>query len=385
MPRRWLADPARLREIAETTMRTLHAARAGTLSLRLLADQTARVLAGTMDALNALALLTGADMRVGRPHTSRLHVPDWLPAFVDAGRAFVAIAAVSLFWIVTAWPNGTSAILLVTIVVLFFAPRGEQAAKISTSYMVGVAIACVFAAIIEFAVLPRVDSFAAFSIVIGLYLVPVGALISRQRQSATLTAMATGGGVFFLLLLAPANQMVYDTSQFYNAALAILAGCAAATLSFHLLPPPSPALRARRLLALTLRDLRRLATGPLRSTSDDWEGLVYSRLAAFPDSAQPLQRAQLIVALLMGTEIIRLRAIVPPLGLVPELTAALAALAQDNGATATALLTLIDRRLASLADQESLAPLALHARSSLLALSDALAQYDPYFDAGATA
>jgi uncharacterized membrane protein YccC len=385
MPTRWLADPVRLRKIAETTMQTLSAAPAATPSLRLLADQTASVLAGAVDVLNALALLTGADLRAGRPRAGRLQVPDWLPAFVDAGRAFVAIAAVSLFWIVTAWPNGTSAMLLVTVVVLFFAPRGNQAAKISTSYMVGVAIACVFAAIIHFAVLPGVESFAALSIVIGLYLVPVGALISPQRQSATLTAMATGGGVFFLLLLAPANQMTYDTSQFYNTAIAVLAGCAAATVSFHLLPPLSSAFRTRRLLALTLRDLRRLATGSLPRTADDWEGLVYSRLAVFPDSARPLQRAQLIAALFIGTEIIRLRAIVPPLGLGAELTAALAALAQGNSAAATVQLAFIDRRLAGLADQESPPPLALRARSSILALCDALTQYAPHFDAGATA
>jgi uncharacterized membrane protein YccC len=197
--------------------------------------------------------------------------------------------------------------------------------------------------------------------------------------------MTTGGGILFLLLLAPANQMVYDTARFYNAALAILAGCAAATLSFHLAPPLSPAFRTRRLLALTLRDLRRLATGPLPRTSDDWEGLVYRRLAVLPDSARPLQRAQLIAALLAGTEIVRLRHIVLRLGLSAELTAALADLAQDNSTAATAQLALIDHHLAALANQEVLAPLALRTRSSLLALSDALTQYSAYFDAGATA
>jgi len=53
-------------------MQTLHAAPADTPSLRLLADQTAKVLAGTADALNAMALLTGVDTQVGdgRPQLS---------------------------------------------------------------------------------------------------------------------------------------------------------------------------------------------------------------------------------------------------------------------------------------------------------------------------
>jgi uncharacterized membrane protein YccC len=385
-PRRWMADPVRLGEIARATMQTQHAAQAGTPSLRLLADQTAKVLAGTADALNALARLTDVDTRADRcARRARLHVPDWLPAFVNAGRAFVAIAAVALFWIVTARPNGTVAITLAALVVIMFAPRGDQAPAVITTYMVGVAVACVFAAIIKFAILPGVETFAAFSIVIGLYLVPVGALISPQRQPATLIAMGMGGSSYFLLLLAPANQMAYDTTQFYNTALAIFGGCGAAALSFHLLPPLSPAFRTRRLLALTLHDLRRLATGLSPRTSDDWEDLMYSRLAVLPDDVRPSQRAQLLAALFTGTEIIQLCRIAPRLGFGAELAAALAALAQDNSTTATARLALIDRRLALLTDQEASAPLRLRARSSILALSDALTQHASYFDAGAPA
>lgn len=130
LARRTIAlDPVidqRLREIARATMQTQHAAQAGTPSLRLLADQTAKVLAGTADALNALAPVTDVDTQADRrPRRARLHVPDWLPAFVNAGRAFVAIAAVALFWIVTAWPNGAVAITLAAVVVIMFAPRGD--------------------------------------------------------------------------------------------------------------------------------------------------------------------------------------------------------------------------------------------------------------------
>jgi hypothetical protein len=45
-------------------------------------------------------------------------VPDWAPAFVNAGRAFVAIGAVELFWVVTAWPSGALAIVFVAIIVV---------------------------------------------------------------------------------------------------------------------------------------------------------------------------------------------------------------------------------------------------------------------------
>jgi uncharacterized membrane protein YccC len=100
--------------------------------------------------------------------------------------------------------------------------------------------------------------------------------------------------------------MSYDTQEFYNAALTTVAGVGAAALSFRLVPQLSPMLRARRLLALTLRDLRRLASGSIPRSPDAWEGRVYSRLSVLPDAAEPLQRSQLVAALSVGAEIIRL-------------------------------------------------------------------------------
>ena len=180
----------------------------------------------------------------------------------------------------------------------------------------------------------------------------------------------------FVPLLAPANQMNYDTVQFYNAAAAIVAGSGAAALSFRLLPPLSPALRSERLLALTLRDLRRLATAPLRRRRPDWEGRIYSRLAALPDQAEPLKRAQLLSALSVGSEIIHLRRIAPQLGLAAE------AIAQGNSAAATERMTALDRRLASRGDADPHTSLVLRERGRILAVTDSLVQHRAYFDTG---
>jgi uncharacterized membrane protein YccC len=245
--------------------------------------------------------------------------------------------------------------------------------------MVGTMLAVVFAAIIKFALLPGVSTFAGFSLALGLYLVPAGALIAQPWQTAMFTAMA----VNFVPLLAPANPMSYDTAQFYNTALAIAAGVGAGARSFRLLPPLAPPLRTRRLLALTLRDLRRLATAAITRTAAAWEGHVYGRLSAMPDQAEPLQRAQLLAAVSVGSEIIRLRRSAPRLGLGPDLDAALAAFAQRRSAIATARLARLDRRLASRTGAKPEARLALRTRTNLLAISEALTQHAPYFDAEA--
>jgi uncharacterized membrane protein YccC len=188
----------------------------------------------------------------------------------------------------------------------------------------------------------------------------------------------------FVPLLAPANQTSYDTVQFYNAALAIVLGCGAAALSFRLLPPLSPAKQSERLLALTLRDLRRLATAAAQQPPDDWKNRAYSRLAALPDQAEPLQRAQLLAALSVGTEIIHLRRIAPQLSLVSELDSALKALAQGNSVAATAGLTALDQRIALLGKSDPETSSVQRERGRVLAICDALVRHRSYFDAGAS-
>jgi uncharacterized membrane protein YccC len=305
-------------------------------------------------------------------------VPDWLPSLVNAGRAFVAIGIVELFWIVTEWPNGAFAIAFTAIVVLLLAPQGDRAYAAAMRFMIGSVLGTVFTAIIAFAVLPGLETFEAFSLAIGLYLIPAGALMAQPWQTMMFTAMV----INFVPLLSPANQMSYDTMQFYNFALAINAGSGAGALSFRLLPPLSPGFRTRRLLGLTLRDLRRLAIGPVW-TADDWEGRIYGRLAALPDAAEPLQRSQLVAASSVGTEIIQLRHIATRLGLGSDLDAALEALAQGNSAIATTGLARLDDRLASCPGAGSEESFALQARGSILAISEALIEHASYFDAGA--
>jgi len=117
-------------------------------------------------------------------------VPDWLPALFNAGRAFVAVGAVELFWILTAWPNGARAITFAAIGVILLAPRADQAYAAAVSFMLGTGLTAIFAAIIAFAVLPNTETFAAFSLAIGLVLVPAGAGMAQPWQTPMFTAMA---------------------------------------------------------------------------------------------------------------------------------------------------------------------------------------------------
>ena len=240
--------------------------------------------------------------------------------------------------------------------------------------MSGSVLSVVIVATLLFAALPNVETFAGFSLIIGLVLVPLGTVLALQWQRAIFTGMVT----VFVPLLAPTNPMSYDPQQYYNTALTIVTGVAAAAFSFRLLPPLSPEFRTRRLLTLTLRDLRRLAVGPLPDSAEDWEQRMYARLALLPDQARPLERAWLVAALSTGTKIIQLRHLCHRFGLSRGLGAALDAISRGNCATATAELADLDTALTSRPGEG-----VLRARGLILAISIALTQHSAYFEAGA--
>jgi hypothetical protein len=131
------------------------------------------------------------------------------------------------------------------------------------------------------------------------------------------------------------------------------------------------------LLQLTLRDLRRITAGPIPRTPGEWEGRIFGRLAALPDQAEPLQRAEMLAALSVGTEIIQLRRISRRMDLGRELDAAREALTRGDIELATAHLDRLDDALAARPGAA-----ALRARGSILALREVLTQHAAYFEAG---
>jgi uncharacterized membrane protein YccC len=349
-------------------------------SLRLLLDQTAMALAGLSRTLVGLALLV-ADLRnpVSRRDHARPYIADWLPSLINGGRAFVTIGAAEILWIVTAWPTGTTCIIWAAIAVVLFGPKSDLAYQSAAGYCAGAVIAAVCAAVIKFAVLPQCESFACLCATFACYLTPVGALSSRGRLPALFGVMAPS----FVALVSPANVMVYDTAAFYNAALGLVAGAALAALAFLLLPPLSPAIRTRRLLASTLCDLRRIAAGHGPRSPREWRRRMYARLIALPNSAGPLERAQLTAAVTAGAALIHLHRAARTLPIGARLQSAFTALSEGRCTFAAEALAWVDRDLASRPLQGSSLKRAIRARASVLALTEILDQHAAYFCAGA--
>jgi uncharacterized membrane protein YccC len=382
-PTHWTENSVGVCRICGTAVQRLCSLPATTPSVRLVLDKTAEALSGLAQALNGLVLLV-AEPATPAPRRSgivRFCVPDLLPALITAGRAFIVIGTAALFWIAAAWPGGSFAITIAAIVALLLGTRADQAYAAALLFIVGIVFDLFLSATVLFALLPwlHAEGFAGLSLVIGLCLVPIGALLAQAHQ-AWQVGLFTAMALAFMPLLQPTNPMTYDPLVFYNAALAVVVGAGSAALSFRLLPPLSPAYHSIRLLTLTLRDLRGIAAG---QTATDWEGRVGARLVAMPGAATPLQRAQLLAALSVGSNVIRLRQLTRELNIGAEFDPVLVSMAQGDSAGAAAHLAWLDAALGARTGTVPEMQTVMRARASVLSLSEVLNQHAVYFGTGA--
>jgi uncharacterized membrane protein YccC len=368
--------PAELREACCSAARSLTRFNAETPSQRLLADSAAAGLLGMARALNGLTGVVDPREMIAVKGTARSHVPDWLPPFINALRVFVTVGAISLFWIASAWPSGVTAITFCAVVVVLLSLQGDLAYSASMMFLQGCVIAVVVAAVLVFGILPRATTFHSLCLALGLALVPFGFLIARARSPM----MFFSASVHLPPMLSIANRMTYDASQFWNTSSAIVAGVGFGAMAMRLLPPLSPAIRSRRLLALTLADLRRLAKRASPGRQDEWEDRGVARLLAMPDQAEAVERAELAAAVAVGKEIVWFRHVAPRFVRPGMVDAALTALAQGRGSEAIERLKEIDRQVAAQPPARSGRRIRLRVRASILVISDQLVQFGSYFD-----
>lgn len=369
--------PAELRQACCLAVRSLSRFKAETPSHRLLADSAAEGMLAMARTLNGLTGVVDPSDMIPVRGRAGLHVADWLPPSINALRAFLSVGAMSLFWIASAWPGGAMAITFCAIVVVLLPLQGDLAHSASMTFLNGCVFGAGVAAVLVFGILPRVVTFPSLCLALGLALVPFGFLFALTRNQLFLFAAT----IFFVPLLSITNVMTYDAARFWNNALAILAGIAVGSVAMLILPPVSPAIRTNRLLALTLADLRRLAKrAPSRKREGDWESHGHARLLAMPEQAAPVERAELVAAVALGNESVRLRRVAPRFVPSSAVDAALQALAEGRSGEATERLKDIDRQLAARPRAWSGGRIVLRLRASLRAMCGQLSEYAPFFD-----
>ena len=342
-PASWQYEPRAMRTAMLVAVRRLMTLPADTPSLQLLCDRTAEGLLALCRAVSGIMVLDHPWVTQLPQHVAWLRVPDVLPALINGVRAFLTIGAAALIWVWAGWPGGVPFIEFAAIAITLFAPREDAAYATARSFTIGTALTAVCAAVVAFAVLPRSRTSLASvpcSVWCWYRLGPCrhgpgnSRCSSRWRPTSFRCSARRTHGL--------------RSGAILNLAMALLGGVAFAMLAMRLLPPMPPEMRVRRLLALTLRDLRRLTHGRLQRSSVAWTGRMYGRLSAVPEAVDTLQPAQMTAALAVGSEIIRLRHVARRFGIAAVLEPAMTAIAAGDSSRAIDALDRFDRTLAEL-------------------------------------
>ncbi len=346
------------------------------LSLRLTSGGSADVAAGLALATNGLMLLNDpAKARdVWRP--PGLFVADYLPAFVNGFRVFVGVGAAVLLWILTAWPNGLQAVTFAAITIMVFSPMQEKSGRGALGQGIGTLLAAIVVAIVKFAILPNHETFVAFALIIAIALVPMAAL----SMIPPMTPYFLPATLNFVPLLAPANQIAYDTLSYFNSALGLLIGCGFGIVAILIIPPVSTRVRSQRLVDLSIRDMRCLAVGSRKWNLVQWQGRIYSRLVAMPADAAPVQRSYLVAILSVGIQIIRLQRLSRTGRMGAELSDIENSLAAGDLRRLRSVLNSVDSEIAMMPKTRPGAPGRLRARAALLAIREAVERHNEYFE-----
>lgn len=331
-------------------------------------DATRRMVA---DA--ALAVATGIEamaagivlLRAGRGARRRWRAPfviaDPLSAVLNGARAFAAVAATAAFWVATAWPAGPFAMVFAAATTLIFGAFGDEARARAGDYAAGAAVMAALGAVLYFCVLPSLTTFPALAAVLAALFVPLGIMQAGAWHPVAFLAMSIAS----LPLLGVGNPAAYDAAGYLNLALAVIAGTVTGTLFFVAMPVMDPQARARRLLALSLRDFRRLAGGPLPAGPARWTVLMARRLEALPAQAPAEDAAALMALLALGRAIIDLAQGLPGGEARSRLATALAPLAAGRVAAARAAFAALEAPSAG-------APANPHLRARITVIREAI-------------
>lgn len=245
--------------------------------------------------------------RVGSAGTLSWHRDLQMALFYGA-RSALALLGLSIYWIYTAWPAASGAMLLAAVVCSLFANR-DNAVAIGLSFLRGIVYAIPAAMLVSQWLLPQWNGFPLLCLAMGVPL-----FFATLGMAVPVTAgTATSFAIHFIVLVAPRNQMDYDLATLLNSAQGVLIGVGFAVVIFRLLTL-RPGWLTRRLLDATCVDLGRLTRRPLAQAENWFGGRMADRLLRLARHANLLPEQERrrwddgLLALDLGNELIHLRA-----------------------------------------------------------------------------
>jgi uncharacterized membrane protein YccC len=241
-------------------------------------------------------------------------------AILNGVRAMLAVLLVALFWIITAWPYGAYAVMMVAIACALFASTPAPATAINLG-LLGGCIALPLAFICKFFILPVTDGFVQLSAVLGLFL-----LLSAWLMGLTRKTMMIGLGFccMFCFMITPGNTMQYDPIKLINFGWSQVLGQAAAATMFAIFAPVTSPWFKRRLPAMLRRQITLICRAPLDGLAERFESGTRDIMQRIAEAGRP-EDAQtrpvidwMFLVLETGRAVIHLRCAAEGLALIAQ-------------------------------------------------------------------
>lgn len=185
-----------------------------------------------------------------------VHGDSWI-AILSGLRSIAVLFVLSGFWIATAWPGGSTAVILGAVFCILFGTMPSPLVVLK-QVTAGFAFGQLMAYVCLFMVWPATDSFASMALGLLPFLIFCAWLIETRRFSVE----ASGVFIGFLAGIAPHNQMHYDMVTFVNDGISSFVGLGAAGVAFAVLPASAARLR-KRLFASLGRQAAQACLAPL--------------------------------------------------------------------------------------------------------------------------
>jgi uncharacterized membrane protein YccC len=181
---------------------------------------------------------------------------DVLGALWTGIRAAVAVLVVSSFWILSAWPHGSTAVILAAVATARLATMGD-AVPIALAGTLIFGFATVPAFIIVEVLLPLASDFAMFSLIVAPMIFCCALLMANKNPKLQLVGFLSG--LLFASVGQFQNRMVYDPVGLINTSIAAVFAAATAMLLWSILAPQTPEAARARFFRVACRALARIA------------------------------------------------------------------------------------------------------------------------------
>jgi uncharacterized membrane protein YccC len=202
------------------------------------------------------------------------------PLHRDHGIAFRGALGTTLtvivgctFWIATAWPEGSNAVVIASIVCALFSNLDDPA-PVARRVFYGTMFAIVVAAGYSFVILPRVADFVLLIAVLAPFFLILGFLQAQQRYAS----FAIGVVLSFPGIVGLNERYDSSFATFANAAAAQLAGVLLAVITLDLVRTMGAERAAHRLIRAGWRDLANRAVGKGEPATAAWISRMLDRV-----------------------------------------------------------------------------------------------------------